>query len=565
MFPYDDHDYESLLNDPAIDPDSADALYALAQFCRRGKGCPASEVAYQKYLQRAADAGSVQAKTELDAVTAAKKPMLDKVDISAMSLGELVAAADDGKADALVPAARRALKLGDTQRAVRYLKRALDFMSTGAYVYTDEEAQDICMTLAHIMQGDPYNDEKAVTHYYGMAQEFGSVQAARLLERRYRTGTGVAQDDAQADAYALIAAHSGNAADKLNCAAAMMEHSKNVDAALLLEEAAESAPSGDVAKAISLLEVQLGQREATPELVCWAWSRVVVIESSGECTFGMRINGAATETTQRICIKILFEKIYNCRNNGPDAATGAGLTMKFAYASYIVRYLGSGDAAVFPWAVYCVKNATPVDKEKNKKAYADALYICGDCCRYGKGTKKDDGQADAYYVAAAEAGNKEASVICRNVLKASSPATPSSQPSEEEKARWKAKRNMDDSLEIYHKVQRIYRKYLCLPLLYLIVYYAYLKPTYTRTTIFTFIGAIALVIGSIALMIGGIMQCGMSCTLPEVITEERRQKGSTEVKNPEGMPFARLLKWLPTIETFAGLSILMINCGTFHF
>ena len=124
---------------------------------------------------------------------------------------------------------------------------------------------------------------------------------------------------------------------------------------------------------------------------------------------------------------------------------------------------------------------------------------------------------------------------------------------------------MDDSLEIYHKVQRIYRKYLCLPLLYLIVYYAYLKPTYTRTTIFTFIGAIALIIESIALMIGGIMQCGMSCTLPEVITEERRQKGSTEVKNPEGMPFARLLEWLPAIETFAGLSILMIYCGTFHF
>ena len=47
MFKYDDYDYESLLNDPAVDPDSADALYALAQFCRTGKGCPASEVAYQ--------------------------------------------------------------------------------------------------------------------------------------------------------------------------------------------------------------------------------------------------------------------------------------------------------------------------------------------------------------------------------------------------------------------------------------------------------------------------------------------------------------------------------------
>ena len=131
MFKYDDHDYESLLNDPAVDPDSADALYALAQFCRMGKGCSVSEMAYQKYLQRAADEGSAQAKAELDAA-AAQKLVLDTVDISALSLGELIAAADDSKADALVPAARRALELNDTARAVRYFKQALDFMSTGA-------------------------------------------------------------------------------------------------------------------------------------------------------------------------------------------------------------------------------------------------------------------------------------------------------------------------------------------------------------------------------------------------------------------------------------------------
>ena len=34
MVQYDEHDYESLLNDPAIDTDSADTIYALAQFCR---------------------------------------------------------------------------------------------------------------------------------------------------------------------------------------------------------------------------------------------------------------------------------------------------------------------------------------------------------------------------------------------------------------------------------------------------------------------------------------------------------------------------------------------------
>ena len=50
MFKYANYDYDSLLhNADGIDPESADALYALAQFCRTGKGCQISYEAYRHY------------------------------------------------------------------------------------------------------------------------------------------------------------------------------------------------------------------------------------------------------------------------------------------------------------------------------------------------------------------------------------------------------------------------------------------------------------------------------------------------------------------------------------
>ena len=68
MFKYANYDYDSLLhNADGIDPESADALYALAQFCRTGKGCQISYEAYRHYLQRAADRGNAKAAEELEA------------------------------------------------------------------------------------------------------------------------------------------------------------------------------------------------------------------------------------------------------------------------------------------------------------------------------------------------------------------------------------------------------------------------------------------------------------------------------------------------------------------
>ena len=61
MFKYEDMDFQSLTTSLDIEnPDGPEELYAMAQFCRMGKGTQASEENYRFYLQRAADAGSEQ-------------------------------------------------------------------------------------------------------------------------------------------------------------------------------------------------------------------------------------------------------------------------------------------------------------------------------------------------------------------------------------------------------------------------------------------------------------------------------------------------------------------------
>lgn len=117
MFKYEDMDFQSLTTSLDIEnPDGPEELYAMAQFCRMGKGTQASEENYRFYLQRAADAGSEQAKQELDALdnadaASAAEPPEEARAVEGMSLPELMQAADNGNPYA--PAA--AGKKGDEQ------------------------------------------------------------------------------------------------------------------------------------------------------------------------------------------------------------------------------------------------------------------------------------------------------------------------------------------------------------------------------------------------------------------------------------------------------------------
>lgn len=132
MFKYEDMDFQSLTTSLDIEnPDGPEELYALAQFCRMGKGIQASEENYRLYLQRAADAGSEQARQELNAqssadTAAAAETPADATAVADMSLPELMQAADNGNPYALLPLAKKAMsrEFHDLPKAKQWLEKA---------------------------------------------------------------------------------------------------------------------------------------------------------------------------------------------------------------------------------------------------------------------------------------------------------------------------------------------------------------------------------------------------------------------------------------------------------
>ena len=65
MFKYEELDYNEIVNNPSIDPDSADAVYAMAQCFKLGKGVQVDENMYFNLLEEAAKLGNEAANREL--------------------------------------------------------------------------------------------------------------------------------------------------------------------------------------------------------------------------------------------------------------------------------------------------------------------------------------------------------------------------------------------------------------------------------------------------------------------------------------------------------------------
>ena len=61
---YLDKDYEQLMNDSSIDPESPEVLYARSQCLKIGKGVVKDYTKYLELLHEAAEAGSAQAQVE---------------------------------------------------------------------------------------------------------------------------------------------------------------------------------------------------------------------------------------------------------------------------------------------------------------------------------------------------------------------------------------------------------------------------------------------------------------------------------------------------------------------
>ena len=124
MFKYEEMDFKTLCNAEDIDPDSADALYALAQFCRTGKGVPASQEMYEKYLRSAAQAGSEAAEQELQQLNGA--PAAHKTAQAPTSLTELIHSAERGGAVRKYELAIRLMAKNKRMDAAMMLEQGMD-------------------------------------------------------------------------------------------------------------------------------------------------------------------------------------------------------------------------------------------------------------------------------------------------------------------------------------------------------------------------------------------------------------------------------------------------------
>lgn len=267
MFQYEDLDFETLRNSEEIDPDSPEALYAMAQFYRTGKGVTADADMYKKYLRSAAQAGSEMAARELEEQKGA--PAAPKTAQAPSSLTELIRGAEKGQPDALIPAADACARMGEPERAVRFLQRAADLIDRN--LYTEEECQQIWLKLARLWGSKELNNPEECHRAYGMAAELHNAEAAAAYAEQCRNGYGCEKDEEKALHYEAISAERGGPMEKYGFALQLMTTGKRMDAAMLMEQAMNTAQDPEMKQACRLIMAYLGASPLTPETAQWAW------------------------------------------------------------------------------------------------------------------------------------------------------------------------------------------------------------------------------------------------------------------------------------------------------
>lgn len=416
MFKYEEMDFKTLCNAEDIDPDSADALYALAQFCRTGKGVPASQEMYEKYLRSAAQAGSEAAEQELQQLNGA--PAAHKTAQAPTSLTELIRSAERGTPDALIPAADACARMGEPERAVQFLQRAADLI--GRKVYTEEECQQIWLKLAKLWGKDQLNKPEECHRAYGMAAELHNAEAAAAYAKQCREGYGCEVDEEKALHYEMISAERGGAVRKYELAIRLMAKNKRMDAAMMLEQGMDCSEDPGMKHACGLMLAFLGVGTLTPETAQWAWDHAE----------GNSIKTNTEEEGKEHEIRIPLE--YLTRLYGtPEQARAAGLPFDAKQAAALSN--GNDPAVATAWMEeaadlgdttvynqlgynYACGNGVPQNTatafywfQKGAEAGdADSQRNLGVCYEQGNGVPADMKQAVHWYTKAADQGQAEA-------------------------------------------------------------------------------------------------------------------------------------------------------------
>ena len=277
MFKYEDMDYQSLSTSLDIEnPDGPEELYALAQFCRMGKGIQASEENYRLYLQRAADAGSEQARRELDGLNAAQRlPDAPPAPAENRTLQELLQAESRGDPYALLELAQKAQtpELLDLPKAKQWLEKAASLILQG--VYRDEEAKQIYLSLARLLQNPAFDTPENRTEchrYYGMAAELGSAEACDILAEQYKTGYGCTPDPEKAALYRERGTLKDDPAYLCRqCSKLLQENGSRMEVAVKLAHIRSLSQDPQILHYANLLAAAAGQEAPDPDALEWAW------------------------------------------------------------------------------------------------------------------------------------------------------------------------------------------------------------------------------------------------------------------------------------------------------
>lgn len=422
MFQYEDLDFETLRNSEEIDPDSPEALYAMAQFYRTGKGVTADADMYKKYLHSAAQAGSEMAAQELEQLNAA--PAAPKTAQAPSSLTELIRGAEKGEPDALIPAADACARMGEPERAVRFLQKAADLIDRN--IYTAEECQQIWLKLARLWGGKELNDPEKCHRAYGMAAELHNAEAAAAYAEQCRNGYGCEKDEEKALHYEAISAERGGSFEKYGFALQLLTSGKRMDAAMLLEQAMNTAQDPEMKQACRLIMAYLGAAPLTPETAQWAWQHYD----------GQKIRATPEENGKReemgIPTMTLVEPygtIEHAREAGlPFDAGQAVIIGKNTDPKVGIQWLeyaagqGSVDAYNVLGYYYVMGKGVPQDPrqafywfEKGAEAGdATAQYNMGISYRDGNGVAADPEKMVYWFRQAAEQGDASAQVTLGN-------------------------------------------------------------------------------------------------------------------------------------------------------
>ena len=416
MFQYEDLDFETLCNSEEIDPDSPEALYAMAQFCRTGKGVEPSQEMYEKYLRSAAQAGSEAAARELEQLT--KAPAAPRTTQAPSGLTELIRSAEKGQPESLIPAADACTRMGELERAVRFLQKAADLIDRN--LYTEEECQQIWLKLARLWGSKELNDPEKCHRAYGMAAELHNAEAAAAYAEQCRNGYGCEKDEEKALHYEAISAERGGPMEKYGFALQLMTTGKRMDAAMLMEQAMNTAQDPETKQACRLLMAYLGAAPLTPETAQWAWQHY-----DGQ---KIQVNPVEDGKREDLGIPLLalaepYGTMEHAREAGlPFDARQAGLIGKNTDPAVGIEWMeyaaDQGDTSIYNALGYhyVVGKGVPKDPrrafswfEKGAEAGdATAQYNLGISYRDGNGVAADPEKMIYWFRQAADQGNTDA-------------------------------------------------------------------------------------------------------------------------------------------------------------